>query len=463
VASGIPQAPRNVRALVGDKSAIVAFDPPANARTSQVASYIIKVNQTGVEQIATSSPVTITGLTNGTAYSFTIKAKNVLGISEGATTNGVLPEASWKSTVIDATANAKYIATATFNGNPAIAYTDSKNGDLKLATWNGKIWNKVVVDGNAKTGGKTPNDVSGYVSLCTSKSGKSDVLNFFYSDLTDKDLRYAAFDGKKWSYSVVDGNAAKIQPYQDKVRTNTASDVSVGNACAVTTSGVQVFYRDESQGILLGAVKDGMKWRYELVDGDRPADGRTTGDVGFHIRAAGSGKHVYLAYDSILSVNQDKQALRGEMRVAERDTAYPEDWRYTTLDTSGNGVTIAGFDLSLELTAKSALVSWFTASGLSAPDPDQVRWVELTSAANRESLATVFYGTPNGPTAQDKNGIIFGCQKRLCQLKKADQTISLISSEDFADQHRIEWLTVGGAKYVLTGAAGKLQLFKAPK
>ncbi len=463
MASGIPQAPRNVRALVGDKSAIVAFDPPANARVSQVSSYIIKVNQTGAEQIATESPVTITGLTNGTAYSFTVKAKNVLGISEGATTNGVLPEASWKSSVIDATANSKYLATATFNGNPAIAYTDSKNGDLKLATWNGKIWNKIVVDGNSKTGGKTPNDVSGYVSLCTSKVGKSDVLNFFYSDLTEKDLRYASFDGKKWSYSVVDGNAAKIQPYQEKVRTNTASDVSVGNACAVTSAGVQVFYRDESQGILLGAVKDGTKWRYELVDGDRPTDGRTTGDVAFHIKALGSGKHVYLAYDSILSVNQDKQPLRGEMRVAERDTAYPEDWTYSTIDTSGNGVTIAGFDLALELTSKSVLVNWFTASGLSAPDADQIRWVDLSNVANRESLATVFYGTPNGPTAQDKNAIIFGCQKRLCQMKKADQTISLISSQDFSDQHRAEWITVGGTKYVLTGAAGKLQLFKAPK
>ena len=289
------------------------------------------------------------------------------------------------------------------------------------------------------------------------------MLNFFYSDLTEKDLRYASFDGKKWSYSVVDGNAAKIQPYQEKVRTNTASDVSVGNACAVTSAGVQVFYRDESQGILLGAVKDGTKWRYELVDGDRPTDGRTTGDVAFHIKALGSGKHVYLAYDSILSVNQDKQPLRGEMRVAERDTAYPEDWTYSTIDTSGNGVTIAGFDLALELTSKSVLVNWFTASGLSAPDADQIRWVDLSNVANRESLATVFYGTPNGPTAQDKNAIIFGCQKRLCQMKKADQTISLISSQDFSDQHRAEWITVGGTKYVLTGAAGKLQLFKAPK
>ena len=463
IASGIPQTPRNVRALVGDKSAIIAFDPPANARTSQVSSYIVKVNQTGAEQVITSSPVTITGLTNGTAYSFTVKAKNILGISDGATTNGVLPQSSWKSSVIDAAATAKYLATTTFNGNPAVVYTDSKNGDLKLATWNGKVWTKVVVDGNAKTGGKTADDVSGYVSLCAAKVGKSDVLHIFYSDLTEKDLRYASFDGKKWSYSIVDGNGAKIQSYQEKARVKTASDVSVGNACAVTPDGVQVFYRDESQGILLGAVKDGTKWRYELIDGDRATDGRTTGDVAFHLKAATSGKHVYLAYDSILSVNQDKQPLRGEMRLAERDSAYPEDWNYSTLDTSGNGVTIAGFDVSLSLTPKSAVVGWFTASGISAPDADQLRWLDLATPQNRQSIATVFYGTPNAPTAQDKSGIIFGCQKRLCALNKADQTISLISSEDFETQHRAEWVQIAGDRYVVAGANGKLLLFKAIK
>ena len=65
----------------------------------------------------------------------------------------------------------------------------------------------------------------------------------------------------------------------------TSSDVSVANTCIATTSTVQVFYRDESQGVLLGAVKSKtVPWRYELVDGDRKTDGRTTGDVGFHLR-----------------------------------------------------------------------------------------------------------------------------------------------------------------------------------
>ncbi len=461
--SGIPQAPRNVLAIVGDKSALITFDPPANARTSQVSSYTVKVNQTGLTQVTNTSPLLITGLKNGSTYSFTITAKNALGTSDAATTNGVIPMAPWPSTVIDPAAGAKYLATGTFQGKPMIAYSDAKNGDLKLATYNGTAWSKQVVDGNATTGGKTADDVSGNISICSGKVGKVETLNIFYADLTTHDLRYAGFDGSKWSYSIVDGNAAKIQPYQESQRVRTGSDVSVSSACVQTAAGLQVFYRDESQGILLGAVKDGSKWRYELVDGDRQTDGRTTGDVAFHLKAANVGNHIYLLYDSVLSVDQDKTPLRGELRLAQRDTAYPEDWNYSTVDTSGNGVTIAGFDVALAISGKSALAGWFVATGVSAPDAAQIRWVDLTSGYAPQSLPTDYYGTPSAPLSQDKTGLLFGCEKRLCAINKADQTFTLVSTSPVDSTARAEWISLGGARYAIIGVDGKLLAFKAPK
>jgi hypothetical protein len=64
---------------------------------------------------------------------------------------------------------------------------------------------------------------------------------------------------------------------EDPVRVRTGSDVGISNACVATAGGIQVFYRDESQGILLGATKakGASKWSYELVDGDRKTEGRT--------------------------------------------------------------------------------------------------------------------------------------------------------------------------------------------
>ena len=53
----LPLAPRNASALVGDASALINFDPPANIRTSQISDYIVKNLKTGVTKIGLSSPV----------------------------------------------------------------------------------------------------------------------------------------------------------------------------------------------------------------------------------------------------------------------------------------------------------------------------------------------------------------------------------------------------------------------
>ena len=166
---GIPGAPRNVKALVADKSAIVSFDPPVNARTAQITSYIIKINQTGVEKPVTESPAVVSGLTNGSAYSFSIKAKNAVGISVEATTNGVIPQAPWRKTLLDSTADGKYLATTTYRGKTVVAYSDTQRGLLKLATWSGSKWVIQTVDGEGTKGGRTNNSVAGSISTCTNK------------------------------------------------------------------------------------------------------------------------------------------------------------------------------------------------------------------------------------------------------------------------------------------------------
>jgi len=303
IATDLPQSPRNAQAFTGDTSALVSFDPPVNLRTAQISEYIVKNLKTGLEKKALSSPVLMAGLKNGTSYSFSVVAKNALGTSEPVTTKSVIPQAGWKSTVLDTAADGKSVASTTFNGQPAIAYTDTKSGDLKLATFNGKIWKKVTVDGAGGSSGRTTDTISGGISMCVNGSGVKQTLHIFYSDSTEKDLRYATYNGKSFAFEVVDGNGPVVNEYTDLIRVRTSSDVSVANACIATTSTVQVFYRDESQGVLLGAVKSKtVPWKYELVDGDRKTDGRTTGDVGFHLQAIFDGSKTYVAYDSVVSM-----------------------------------------------------------------------------------------------------------------------------------------------------------------
>ena len=195
IAVGIPQQVRNAQALVSESSAIIRFDPPANARAAQITSYTVKNTKTGAEKSFTTGPAVMTGLKNGTLYSFEITASNSLGTSDPVTTNSITPQEPWKKTVIDPKVDARNLTSTTFNANPAIIYQDAINGSLKVALWNGKLWSKLTVDGRGGSAGRTRNPIAGDVSACVSGFGKAQTLHIFYSDSVDKDLRYATYDG----------------------------------------------------------------------------------------------------------------------------------------------------------------------------------------------------------------------------------------------------------------------------
>ena len=466
IATDLPQSPRNAQAFTGDSSALISFDPPVNLRTAQISEYVVKNLKTGLEKKSLSSPVLMAGLKNGTSYTFSVVAKNALGASEPVTTKAVIPQAGWKSTVLDTSADGKSVASTTFNGQPAIAYTDTKSGDLKLATYDGKAWKKVTVDGAGGSSGRTTDTISGAISMCVNGSGVKQTLHIFYSDSTEKDLRYATYNGKSFAIEVVDGNGPSVNEYTDPIRVRTSSDVSVANACVATTTTVQVFYRDESQGVLLGAVKSkNAPWKYELLDGDRKTDGRTTGDVGFHMQAIFDGSKTYVAYDSVVSMNQKKEITSGAIRIATRTGIEPTGWAYQTLDISTDDAAVFGFDVALAKINGDVMATWLAASTATAPKPNQVRWALLSDPTNISKLTTENFGTPGEFMTTDGKTIIFNCQDRLCALDTSKKelgqaAIRLVSSTQGSEPTQSAWVTVNRVKYLLATINGKLALLK---
>ena len=466
VATDLPQSPRNAQAFTGDSSALISFDPPANLRTAQITEYIVKNVKTGSEKKTLTSPLLITGLKNGTPYTFTVIAKNALGVSDAAVTKAVIPQPGWKSTVLDSAADGKTVASTTFNGKPAIAYTDTKSGDLKLATFDGKSWKKVTVDGAGGSGGRTTDNIAGAISMCVNGSGVKQTLHIFYSDATEKDLRYATYNGKSFAFETIDGNGSAVNNYEDPVRVRTSSDVSVANACVASASAVQVFYRDESQGVLLGAVRTkGAAWKYELVDGDRKTDGRTTGDVGFHLQAIFDGTTTYVAYDSVISMNQKKEMTAGAIRVATRTSVEATAWQYQTLDISTDDALIFGFDVALAKTSSGVFATWLAASAASAPKANQLRWASLENPTKISKITTENFGTPGEFMTTDGKTIIFNCQERLCALDTSKKdlgqsAIRLVSSTQGSEPTQSAWVTVNKVKYLLATINGKLALLK---
>ena len=96
--SGVPGPPTNVTATAGNATATVSWSAPQSggAPTSYVVTpYIGATAQTpiNVNGSPPATQVTITGLTNGTTYTFTVTAKNTNGSSAPSTpSNAVTPE-----------------------------------------------------------------------------------------------------------------------------------------------------------------------------------------------------------------------------------------------------------------------------------------------------------------------------------------------------------------------------------
>ena len=465
LAVSVPDAPRNVEALIGNQSAIITFDPPANARAAQVTSYTVKNLKTTLTVSGTSSPIVVTGLKNGTPYSFAVTAQNKLGTSVEALTKSIIPQAGWSTKGVDLTPTGRDVASTTFNGKPIIVFTDAISGVLKIATWNGLVWKKTTIDGAGGSAGRTKNKIAGHISLCTSGTGTNQKLHIFYPDSSDLDLRYAQYDGKTFTFEVVDGNGSSVQSYEIADRVRTASDVSVSNACAVTPAGISVFYRDESQGILLGATKriNTTKWVYEMIDGDRKTDNRTTGDVAFHLAAYVNGSTTHIIYDSVLVINQKRDITSGEVRYATRTGISPNSWNYTTLDSADNGIPVAGFDVAIAPEKAGIRMVWIAAGTNSAPAPNQIRSSFAAKTSEIFTATIEGFGTPGAQITLENGQLIFNCELRLCSinLNQVDNPIKLVSSTQTSDPGHGVFVVVDKKRYLVAALDRRITFIAA--
>jgi methionine-rich copper-binding protein CopC len=94
----VPAAPTNVTAVAGNQQATVNFTPGANGG-SPVLEFEIDVIQGGAvlrtvpDIAANATSAVVTGLTNGTAYTFRVRAINAVGESvDSAASNSVTPQ-----------------------------------------------------------------------------------------------------------------------------------------------------------------------------------------------------------------------------------------------------------------------------------------------------------------------------------------------------------------------------------
>ena len=139
-------APTIGTATAGDTQASVSFTAPTNTGGAAITAYTVISSPGGLTASGVSSPLTVTGMTNGIAYSFSVTATNSAGTgSTSSASNSVTPQAAQTITFSNPgsqsfgttptlTANASSSLTPSFTSSSAGVCTITSGGALSFVT-----------------------------------------------------------------------------------------------------------------------------------------------------------------------------------------------------------------------------------------------------------------------------------------------------------------------------------------
>lgn len=167
----VPGAPVIDTAIGGNGAAQIAFTPPASNGGSAILSYTATCGS--FSQPGNTSPIEVTGLTNGVTYTCSVTATNAVGSSAASGSVSVMPKGAPQAASLTAAQPADSAAILTFSaspsdgGDPITGYTAvcdpgtiSQNGTLPSITVtglsNGSTYSCVVLATNSL--GSTPSN-----------------------------------------------------------------------------------------------------------------------------------------------------------------------------------------------------------------------------------------------------------------------------------------------------------------
>lgn len=134
-----PNAPTGVTAAKGDQSATVSFTAPNNVGGSAISRYVALSSPGGFSATGTSSPVTVSGLTNGTPYTFVVTALNSYGPSPVSGPSGSVTPAPayWIGLLSGASFQQGFSVAVDTNGNVYVCGSSSILGsdDIQIAKY----------------------------------------------------------------------------------------------------------------------------------------------------------------------------------------------------------------------------------------------------------------------------------------------------------------------------------------
>ncbi len=144
----VPGAPTVVTAAAGNGRATVSFTAPTSTGGSAVTGYTATSSPDNITASGTTSPITVTGLTNGTAYTFTVTAGNAAGSGASSTaSNSVTPWSLTPAIGVPSATKVKSGATVSY----VVSYSGADS--VTLATGNVTLNRSGTANGQISVGG----------------------------------------------------------------------------------------------------------------------------------------------------------------------------------------------------------------------------------------------------------------------------------------------------------------------
>ncbi len=155
----VPAAPTSLSATSGNGQATISFTPGSNSGSS-ITDYEYSINggTTWTSTGSTTSPITITGLTNGTTYSINLRAVNANGVGTTSSSVSVTP-----STTASAPSD---LSAAAGNGQVTISFAAGSNGGSSITNY------KYSTDSTTYTA-LSPTDTSSPITIAGLTNGTS--------------------------------------------------------------------------------------------------------------------------------------------------------------------------------------------------------------------------------------------------------------------------------------------------
>jgi hypothetical protein len=178
-----------------------------------------------------------------------------------------------------------YTSAISYLNHPRVFYYDATAGTLRYAVRVGTTWHYATLDGQGGAAGQTGDAVG--EDIATVVFGG--VLHVYYYDMTSGDQREAVLQPSgAWSYSTLDGEGGAAGHIN--------ADTGQFNAATVVGNTLHVLSHDATNGDLRHAWLTAGVWHFETLDGNTTVGGRTTNETGTDNLALTVGSTLQLWY-----------------------------------------------------------------------------------------------------------------------------------------------------------------------